>query len=702
VDKLDFKVKKYKTTIFVCLLITAIFIVIEFRHPYFFFQDDNRDQNLPYYIHNLRALLAGEIPLFNFHQSLGIPVLSCIQSAVFYPVNYLGLALSKLFLGHYFAAMEFIALFHLVAAGAGFYCFMRHFRLAEVSCLFGAIAWPFCGFVMTAGNSWIQIVGYAAFLPWILLFSARLINRFSWQCFLILTLLRLFDLFLGYPPFFAYTVFFDLLTACLLYLTLRRSKPDLGAPGCLHEFTVPFPSVTKFFAGQTCSYLLVAIFALPLLLPAFHQVSISADRQSVISWVDYVQYSYNLRHWVNGLVTPFVSVADAYWCDQDFISHVGYVTLVFAVIAVLGLKSREHSGYIIIFALLAAVSFLWAGDILITKLLYYVPVYNRLRQPFKLQFFTSFYLIVLATFGFSLLAEKMKTLQNGRHWHKIIVPLLLVIHIANFLLLYTILPQHMFSRHLDPVPFDEPSKNEMLDGRVVSVGLATINDGDKRIYGYSAPMLGFDYPTLFGLYGFGGYELLIPEKNSQATFGLRERSVFVVDNEPLDIRTGLPLGYLREWGVKWYIIDRSIPLANIDGLRLVRSDGLRHILFDQSAKAFAYWLDDPFGPKVQWRFTTNSLIMETDRNTLGPLMVNLLYNPFFKARIDDRPVGMNETPDGQMLVTVPEGRHSVVITYCDPYFVYGKAISGVAAICVIALVMVLKIRQRRRLNVKHA
>ena len=661
------------------LLISAIFVCIELSHPYFFFQDDNRNQNLPYYLHNLRALLAGEIPLFNFHQSLGTPMLACIQSAAFYPINYLALGLSRLFLGHYYGAMEFIALIHLLAAGLGFFYFMRFFRLSPASCFFGAIAWPLCGFVMTAGNSWIQVVGYAAFLPWILLFSARLINEFRWKYFWILAALRLFDLLLGYPPFFAYTVFFDLMTACLLYPAIRHSGETAGR----------FPHSFKGFAlMHGGNYLVAMIFGLPLLLPAFHQISISADRSAALPWNDYIRISTDLHHWINGLVTPFSSMPVNFWNDQHFISHIGYLPLLFAGVAVLYWNNREKRKIIGAFALLAAISFLWATGTLIPRIFYYVPIYDRLRWPFKVSFFTSFYLIVIATFGFNLLTDRLALLEKrwGRSV-KTIVPIVMTAHLANFLLLYALLPQHMFSVQLDAVPFDEPLKETLADGRIVSLGLPTVMAGQKRIYGHAVPQLGFNYPTLFGLYGFGGYELLLAKKNVQATLGLRGRSAIIVDDGPLDLEKLPALEQFRGWGVKWYVIDSAIQIASLDGFKLAYRDGNRTIVHDALAKDFAYWVDTSSSQGIQWKFSTNSLSLVTNRDTAGPLQLNLLYNPFFSARIDGGATDIRETPHGQIALLVPAGRHEVVLSYSDPYFLWGVAISGCAALAAGLLVL---------------
>jgi hypothetical protein len=665
------------------VLVTLVMLgVLELRHPWFFFQDDNRGQNLPYYVHNLRALLGGELPLFNFHQHLGTPVLSCIQSAAFYPLNYVALGLSKLFLGHYSGTMEFIALFHLVIAVLGFYCLMRHFGLGEAGCSFGAVAWAFCGFVMTAGNSWIQVLGYAAWFPWILLCSLRQIHGFDARNYLILAGLRTLDLFLGYPPFFAYTVMFDLLTVVVMYFILSGSGSHATGPAPAssgERAPGGWSGFGTFIASYFGNYLLVAGLSAAFLLPALHQVSISADRKNVISWKEYAAYSLPVGDWLHGLVIPFVDHGANAWFDPHFISHVGYLTLLFALVAVAGIGRSRDGRVVAGFCLLGAVALLWAGDIVVTKLFYHVPFYNRLRWPFKLTFFTSFYLIVIASFGFHLFRERIRAMRAQTA--RACLVLLGALHVANFLLLYLLLPQHMFSRHLDAVPLAEPLQQELTGGRIVSLGLPTVMEGNKRIYGYSVPQLGFNYPTLFGLDGFGGYELLLSDKNSEATFGLRERSVFVAQpGVAVRPAADLPLDYLREWGVRWYVVDRNIPLAGMDGLVEVHNDERRKILYDPAARPFVFWSDGFDSTGVTYRFRTNSVEIASQRESAGSLVVNVLHNPFFRATVDGAAAAIAETDDGQMRLDLPGGRHRVVVRYADPYFSAGLVISALTVL----------------------
>ncbi len=677
-DRLKNIVSCYKYPAGLCLLTIFMLAVMEYRHPYFFLQDDNRTYFLPSYLHNFRAVTGGEIPLYNFHQYLGTPV--SILAAAFYPLNYVALGLSKIVLGHYFGAMECIALLHLLIAVTGFYHFMRFFELDEVSCCFGAITWTFCGVVITVGNSWIWILGYAAYLPWIFLYSLKQIHRFESSDFIVLVVLRVLLFLLGYPQFFAYTALFELLTIASLSALQQRSTttdnerwPSAG--NGLQPYRRPGISAALFYFAA--GYVVAAIVVLPLILPTLHQLSISATRNQILSWQEYVAFSYNVTYWLRGLFTPFADMDYKLFGEQQFISHIGYLGIVFVVVALATIKNDDRGRYVAVFSVLALISLLWAGNIVLAKIFYHVPIFNRFRFPFKLAFFTSFYLVIVSTFGFSAMFTKLRTSRGLCHKNLVVVvSVLLILQGANLLFMHAAWPQHRFASHSDNVPFAEPLQSVLGNGRIVSAGPDVIWDGEVAMPGFTAPLLGYNYATLWDLYHFGGYEDLLSEKNSNATFGVKNSSVFnVAAGVPLDFQSDVPLEYFRIWGVKWYIVDNKITLRNSGGLVQFHQDSFRNVLYDPAARPIAYWSDRQGDDAIKLKFRTNSVEIMTERVSDGKLTINVLHNPFFVATIDGRKATVTETAAAQLLLEVPAGNHKIIVKYADRLFYYGAVIS---------------------------
>jgi hypothetical protein len=79
-------------------------------------------------------------------------------------------------------------------------------------------------------------------------------------------------------------------------------------------------------------------------------------------------------------------------------------------------------------------------------------------------------------------------------------------------------PQRTFGTHLDKVPFDEPLKDVFKDGRIIAIGFNIWEPDKKNLKGFSyhtAATLGFNYPTLWGLYAFAGYDPLVSKAVKQ-------------------------------------------------------------------------------------------------------------------------------------------------------------------------------------------
>jgi hypothetical protein len=676
-------------------IVAALFLTIEFMHPYFFLQDDNRDYFFPHIVHSVKALLNGELALFNFHQYLGTAKLACSEAAVLYPPYYLGYFLSQLFTGDTFATMECIALMHLMLAAIGFYRLMLLFDLEPVSCMFSGIAWAFCGFVMIVGNSWLHYTGYAAFLPWIFFYAIRYCRTGSFGDFLLLTVLRGGTCTLGQPQLFAYMVVFEFILAAGWLATLDKTR-TASDDGSAH-LTRSVSGTSGILKYYLISFPLSLALAAPILLPTLQQANISSTRSVVLDWQKYSELSYDLKLWIHGLITPLTDTAESGWSEQGFISHIGYLTLFFIVIAWFRYREQRHT--VLFLSAVALFALLWSSDTFVTRFIYHVPVFNKFRWPFRLAYFTSFFLIMVGTFGCSYALTAISRFEaGGRSAKAVCAVVILLLQSVNILVLYYPSPQRMFSRHYDQVPFSEPLKDTLIGGRIVSIGLDPPVEGSKTIYGNSLPQLGFNYATLWGLHHFAGYEVLVAADNLKASLDLDFRSVFNVDPEiPLNIPQVAPLEYLRNWGVKWYVVDSKLSLVPTDQLKIVYSDRFRNVLMDDQARPLVYWIDG-IGT-VTHRFQTNSIEITSERSSAGRLNVNILFNPFFKASIDGRATPLLRTADNQLVLDIPEGSHTISVRYHDQNFIHGVVVSLLTMLSLVLCGYVLK---RRRFALKSA
>jgi hypothetical protein len=415
-----------------------------------------------------------------------------------------------------------------------------------------------------------------------------------------------------------------------------------------------------------------------------------------LEWDEYAGLSYDLKLWLRGLFMPLSQTPESSWTEQGILSHVGYLALVFLILA--WIRYREQRQLVLFLTVVALFALLWSSDTPVTRFFYHVPVFNKFRWPFKLAYFTSFFMIMVATFGCSYcLSATGPSGGRGRTATVVLAVTIILLQAINILVVYRASPQPMFSRHTDRVPFKEPLKELLVGGRIVSIGVVPSEEGGKVIHGNSQPQLGFNYATLWGLQHFAGYEVLIATDNFEATLQLEGRSVCnVIPGTQLNIPAIAPLEYFRSWGVRWYVVDSKLPLVPTDQLRLVYSDTFRNVLEDAKAMPLVYWLDD--SSAASFRFKTNSVEIASDRQNEGHLKVNVLFNPGFRTTIDGRDASLTRTDDGRMAVVVPGGRHEVEIRYHDRNFTKGILISLVTLLGLLVCGYVLKRQSRRHVS----
>lgn len=116
------------------------------------------------------ALRAGQIPLWNPYVGNGAPLVANLQSAVFYPPNWLYL------LGPMEWMMGVIAVLHVLWAGLGMFAFARALGLRPFSAAVSGLSFMLSGYLI-ARLSFLSMTAAYAWLPWLLLAVERLIVR---------------------------------------------------------------------------------------------------------------------------------------------------------------------------------------------------------------------------------------------------------------------------------------------------------------------------------------------------------------------------------------------------------------------------------------------------------------------------------------------------------------------------------------------
>ncbi|MFA5161447.1 MAG: hypothetical protein WC421_04295 [Elusimicrobiales bacterium] len=663
----------------VCAAITALFaFILESRIPYYFLQDDNRDISLPYFVHAFRALRAGELAQFNFHQFLGAPaaMMPC-------PAGLPAVWLSNALLGHFWGAVDLLAFAWMYLSGMGFFVFASSMGLGLWPAAFGAAAWMTCPFVILTQTCWWMVGPAAAFFPFMAYGAYRIYSRGDGKGFFALFcasaalawvdnpeyLLRSFAVL---PVFMAAVILADEISANSAALLAwrgggaRRIAEDawraLVFLACRHRGTLLL---------CVCAAALGVLSAAPNFLLLLEKISLAGSRAHGMSLPEFAKNSLPAAQWLKGIVWPwsrhFPGWRETY--SMDAMSYLGYIIPPLAVLALVRARRNGAAAVCAVFGALALGCLLWsAGAFNFYE--WRLPGLRLLHCHFRALIFANLFICVLAAFGLEFLSRRAAHAA-------------LALHLLNMAVFFGAGPYASFRLYTDKIPAREPRAAMLSTGRILTLGYRPCETD-------AMPPLGFDYATLFGLYHFAGYDTLRALKNDWICFGLNVSSYW---EEPLSEQRLL---VLRVWGVRWYVLPdtalgRYGRFFAEHGIRPAARDGRRLIYEDARALPMVF-REGETAPAGDCAFSANRLkVRLRSPSAGGNYVVNILYNPHFRAwDANGEPLELSEYKSWQTLVHVKEGAGEFSLEYSTPGLALAAALAAGALAAAIAAALLLK------------
>jgi len=371
---------------------------------------DAADYFYPYFFTVSEALREWRLPLWTPYLFTGFPTIANIEAQIFYPLNLLFLPFTS-FTPY---AVYLSIILHCLIAGVSMYFLAKRFTGSPRAGLLSAIAFMYSGF-MIGHVQHVTMIEVMAWLPLAVLFLDQSIRERSWAMAVAAGLVLGVSILAGHPQ-----------TSHAMIFVLAMHGVFRGGGDCLQEKS--WRPLRFSLAALGICLLAGALLAAVQLIPTWELTKAAvrgapvsfqvAARSGQFSWYD--------------LVTLFVpnyfgAVTQPYWGGLDIsqsILSVGTVPLLFAGYAVVtGRRSRE----VIYCALFAAGSLLLAlgehGPLF--RFFYgYVPGFNFFRSPAHTVFISSFFVALLAGYGFrDLGAGFKKTALIGVAILCVIIPL---------------------------------------------------------------------------------------------------------------------------------------------------------------------------------------------------------------------------------------------------------------------------------------
>jgi hypothetical protein len=353
----------------------------------------------PTYTYVAEQIKNHTIPLWNPHLFAGMPQAADVQTALFYPLNWI----LFLFVNVDYGSLEWLLIAHYWLASVFTYLFLRDVGLRRLGALVGAVAFAFCGF-MVAHFGHLPMVPVATWIPLLLLAlrRARLEPGWAgWGWSIAAGLCTAMSLLAGHVQIFAY----GLMAAALLWLLLLFDRKPVT------------PGSAAIWAARGALALALALgIGAVQILP-----SLELSTQSVRSALSYEEATAFPAQPVTliNLVLPRVFGSNptnytfGQWQTTENWGYCGVITL---ALAAAGLALRR-TRMLAFFALLAALALvLMAGDLTIVSgwIYKFVPGFSKLRDQGRALVLLGLGLAGLAAYGADALVASISGSVQAR------------------------------------------------------------------------------------------------------------------------------------------------------------------------------------------------------------------------------------------------------------------------------------------------
>jgi hypothetical protein len=364
-----------------------------------------------------------ELPLWNPYNFAGNPLLANMQSAPFYPLNFL------LVIFPFQIGWSILVLLQPILAGLFLYLYLRKMKLTQSASFLAGICFALCGF-NTAWLEWNTIGHTLLWLPLILLAKEHLLKKMTWQWILVFVFAECSAILAGHLQ----TLFYSIVLSNL-YLTGRIIQISIKQHS---RQTYIVPAIKKyipFIILGGCIFALTAIQWLPT-IQLINQSARNIDQQDwhKMGWFIPEQ---QLVQFISPdfFGNPATNNYWGVWNYGEFVGYIGVIPLIFALFALFYRRDKKTAffGTIFFFSLLFALD-TWLGQL---PFLLKIPFIST-SQPTRLLALTDFSLAILAGLGLDFF---VKTDQK----RQIMKPIYFLSSILASLWIYTIIGHKLFA-----------------------------------------------------------------------------------------------------------------------------------------------------------------------------------------------------------------------------------------------------------------
>ncbi|MDH7475218.1 MAG: YfhO family protein [Anaerolineae bacterium] len=346
----------------------------------------------------IQILRSGQLPLWNPYLGNGTPLAANLQSAVFYPLNFLYLFIPV----HW--AMGYTAVLHVLLSGWFMYFYGRTLGLSRFASVIGGLAYALSGYMVAR----LGFLTENAAFPWIaLLFclSERLVCHRNWPSALMLGLAIGVQFLAGHAQTWTYSMW------AVGFYTLFRAWQESKRQGASDKIKVGVLFALAVLVGAGVAAVQV--------LPTWELTRFS-QRASGLDWDFAMQYSFWPWRMLTLLAPDFFGNPAhgdfwgyaTYWEDAGYIGVLPLGLALFAIVRWGLLRKRGRKGDVVALQVVPLLGSLAVGSLVLAMgkntpifpLVYrYVPGFGLFQAPARLLCIYTLAMATLAAIGAELL-----------------------------------------------------------------------------------------------------------------------------------------------------------------------------------------------------------------------------------------------------------------------------------------------------------
>jgi len=365
-----------------------IIIIIFFILPFIFFNDsfkintlifgngDPNNHTLPIWDLIVTSIRNGEFPFWNRYIYSGFPLFAIPHSSILYPLLWI-----LYFIFPLSVAYNISILLHYSLAGIFTYIFLNRYKLDKLASFCGGLVFMFSG-LMICHKGHAQMLYTVIWFPLILYFLDKFRESRRFKFILIGSIFYAFAFFAGNNQMFFYGSMIILLY--IIYYSFIHTKRSY------------------YFLYSAAIFIITALIISVQLFPAYELVNHSV--RSTMSFGAFSFLSYP-KKMILTLISPFIygggPTGVSFFGALSYIEIVAYFGITTIPFLIIGFFSKNRNKYFWIFILIFSFVLVLGMNTPLYKLMYHIPIYNKLRISPRNWFEFGLAFAVLTGFGFN-------------------------------------------------------------------------------------------------------------------------------------------------------------------------------------------------------------------------------------------------------------------------------------------------------------